>query len=116
MSELRRVRGIGPVLAGRLIEIGVSTLTDLAGAEGAVLTKVNGVSPTKAQSFRADAVALIETAAIAAKEDKARKKKKTRKKAVEKFEKKLKKGGKEGRQEKGEKGRKSGSQKEVLGG
>ncbi len=111
MSELRRVRGIGPVLAGRLIEIGVSTLTELAGAEGAVLTKVNGVSPSKALDFRADAVALIETAAISAKENKARNKKKTRKKAAEKFEKKLKKAAKKAAKKKAKKAGKVGGKK-----
>ena len=109
MKELTDIRGVGPVLAQRLAEVGLQGPADIANADMSALTGVKGVTAAKAQAFQAEAAALIRAQKQKAKD---RKRAKANKKAVAEFEKELKKAAKKAAKKANKKARKAADKKQ----
>lgn len=117
MTTFDSIRGIGPAIRRGLEELGIADAAVLAGADVATLVKVRGISPARAESFIAQARALVTDAnsvpdaAPRAKKDKKAAKGKTAKTSTGKKDKKAAKDKKVSAKKKGGKGKKKSKKK-----
>ncbi|MBV7409419.1 helix-hairpin-helix domain-containing protein [Maritimibacter sp. DP1N21-5] len=67
MHELSSISGIGPAMLAQLAGIGINDVEGLAQADVMLLTTVRGISPERAEAFKAEARVILTAAEIAAK-------------------------------------------------